>query len=206
MEVNTGEIVLYQPDSSIRLDVVIEKESVWLTQSQMGVLFSRDRTVIGRHIRNIFEEGELFESEVCAYFAHTTPHGAVKGKTQTSDIQLYNLDVIISVGYRVRSKQGTQFRRWANNVLKEYLFRGYVFGQRIEQIEKFALETNRRVIESENEIAKLKRHVEAVLFDQNDINEDTRTQLELINQALAELQVKNKGADKPHRKVGFIKE
>jgi hypothetical protein len=100
-----GEIILYEPDGTLKLDVRLEDETVWLTQAQMGLLFGRDRTVIGRHIRNIFAEDELQESMVCANFAHTTQHGAIEGKTQTTDIQFYNLDVIISVGYRVKSKQ-----------------------------------------------------------------------------------------------------
>lgn len=88
-------------------------------------MFDRDRSVISRHIKNIFEEGELNEKEVCAFFAHTTPHGALRGKTQTSEQIFYNLDVIISIGYRVKSKRGTQFRIWANSVLKDYLIKGY---------------------------------------------------------------------------------
>ena len=166
-------------------------------------MFGRDRTVIGRHIRNIFAEGELEENEVCAIFAHTTQHGAIKGKTQTTDMLFYNLDIIISVGYRVKSKQGTRFRRWANQVLKEYLLKGYVFNRQMNIIEKLAIETGRRVTETENEIAKLKHYVEAVLTDYNDINEDTRMQLELINETLAELQTNNKALDKPHSRIGF---
>ena len=188
----TGEIILYQPDNSVKVEVRIENETVWLTQAQMSLLFDRDRTVIGRHIRNIFTEGELEENEVCAFFAHTTQHGAVKDKTQTTDIQHYNLDVIISVGYRVKSKRGTQFRRWATRVLKEYLLNGYVFSNRIEQVERLAIQTERRVAKAENEIAKLKDYIEAVLEDYNDINEDTRIQLELICKELAELQTRNK--------------
>jgi len=188
----TGEIILYQPDNSVKVEVRIENETVWLTQAQMSLLFDRDRTVIGRHIRNIFTEGELEENEVCAFFAHTTQHGAVKDKTQTTDIQHYNLDVIISVGYRVKSKRGTQFRRWATRVLKEYLLNGYVFSNRIEQVERLAIQTERRVAKAENEIAKLKDYIEAVLEDYNDINEDTRMQLELICKELAELQIRNK--------------
>jgi hypothetical protein len=135
MSATQNEIILYQPDNSVELEVVLENETVWLTQTQMSVLFGRDRTVIGRHIRNIFTEGELQENVVCAKFAHTTQHGAIKGKTQTTDFFFYNLDVIISVGYRVKSKQGTTFRQWANRILKDYLLKGYVLNQRIERIE-----------------------------------------------------------------------
>ncbi len=170
----------------------------------MSTLFGRDRTVIGRHVRNIFSEGELQEDVVCANFAHTTQHGAMRGKTQTTDVLSYNLDVIISVGYRVKSKQGTQFRQWANRVLKEYLLRGHVFNYRIDMVEKFAIETERRVTETENEIAKLKHNIESVLADYNDINEDTRMQLELINEALAELQSKNKWIDRLRNPIGFM--
>ena len=121
-----GEIILYQTaDGKTNIDVKLENETVWLTKEQMAILFERDRTVISRHIRNIFQEGELDEKVVCAKNAHTTPHGALSGKTQTNIIEIYNLDVIISVGYRVKSKRGTQFRIWANSVLKDYLIKGY---------------------------------------------------------------------------------
>ncbi len=121
-----GEIILYQTaDGKANIDVKLENETVWLTKEQMSILFDRDRTVISRHIKNIFEEKELDEKVVRAKFAHTTPHGALGNKTQTNFIEAYNLDVIISVGYRVKSQRGTQFRIWANTVLKEYLIKGY---------------------------------------------------------------------------------
>ncbi len=101
----------------------------------MGLLFGRDRTVIGRHINNIFKEGELQKELVCAKNALTTQYGAIKRKTQTLNVEYYNLDVIISVGYRVKSKQGTQFRIWATKVLKEHLLRGYTVNKRIDRVE-----------------------------------------------------------------------
>lgn len=129
-----GEIVLYQTaDGRTSIDVKLENETAWLSKEQMAMLFERDRTVISRHIKNIFEEGELDEKVVCAKFAHTTPHGAIKGKTQTNTLELYNLDVIISVGYRVKSQRGTQFRIWANSVLKEYLIKGYAIRNDLSQ-------------------------------------------------------------------------
>ena len=116
---NKGEIILYRTkDCDISIDVLIENETVWLTQSQMGMLFGRNRTVVTRHIRNIFDEGELDEKVSCANFAHDTPHGVIKGKTKTSYTNLYNFDVIISVGYRVKSQRGTEFRQWANSVFR----------------------------------------------------------------------------------------
>ena len=130
-------IVIYQTeDGQTQIDVRLENETVWLTQAQMAELFEKDRTVIGRHISNVFKEGELVREEVSAKIAHTTQHGAIKGKLQTQETTLYNLDVIISIGYRVHSKRGTAFRIWARQIIKDYLVRGYAVNQRIhsEQI------------------------------------------------------------------------
>ena len=130
-------IVIYQTeDGKTQIDVRLENETVWLTQAQMAELFEKDRTVIGRHISNVFKEGELVREEVSAKIAHTTQHGAIKGKLQTQETTLYNLDVIISIGYRVHSKRGTAFRIWARQIIKDYLVRGYAVNQRIhsEQI------------------------------------------------------------------------
>lgn len=119
-------------DGSVQLNVKLENETVWLTQSQMAELFGKDRTTINRHISNIFKEGELDESLVCAKNAHTKNYGRRSGFTQVKEITLYNLDVIISVGYRVKSIQGTRFRQWANSVLKQYLIKGYVINQQLK--------------------------------------------------------------------------
>ena len=127
---NKGEIVLYQPEGEVRLEVRVENETVWLTQAQMARLFGRDRSVIAKHIKNAFKEGELDPKVVCANFAHTTLHGAIKGKMQITEITLYNLDVIISVGYRVKSIAGTRFRQWALSVLKDFMLKGYTVNQR----------------------------------------------------------------------------
>ena len=131
------QIVIYQTeDGQTQIDVRLENETVWLTQAQMAELFEKDRTVITRHINNVFKEGELEKEVVCAKFAHTTQHGAIEGKQQTKETVLYNLDVIISVGYRVHSKRGTAFRIWARQIIKDYLVKGYAVNERIrhEQI------------------------------------------------------------------------
>ena len=131
------QIVIYQTeDGKTQIDVRLENETVWLTQAQMAELFQKDRTVITRHINNVFKEGELEKEVVCAKFAHTTQHGAIAGKQQTKETVLYNLDVIISVGYRVHSKRGTAFRIWARQIIKDYLVKGYAVNERIrhEQI------------------------------------------------------------------------
>lgn len=123
---NGSEIVIYQTeDGQARVDAVFSGETVWLSLNQMADLFQRDKSTISRHIKNVFEEGELDRKVVVAKFATTTQHGAIEGKTQTHETEFYNLDVIISVGYRVHSLRGTQFRIWATNILKEYIRKGF---------------------------------------------------------------------------------
>lgn len=128
-------ILLYQTDDgSFRLDVPTDGDTVWLTQQQMADLFGKARTTITGHIQNVFEEGELQQQVVCRDFRHTTPHGAIEGKTQSKLVRHYNLDVIISVGYRVRSLRGTQFRIWATQRLREYLIKGFTMDdQRLKE-------------------------------------------------------------------------
>lgn len=119
-------ILIYQnQDGNIKIDVRLEEETVWLTQDQMAQLFGKGRSTITEHIGNVFKEGELDEKVVSRKFRHTTPHGAIAGKTQEKEVTLYNLDVVISVGYRVKSLQGTQFRIWATQRLKEYIVKGF---------------------------------------------------------------------------------
>ena len=137
---NTGEIVMYQPDETIRLEVRVENETVWLTQQQIADLFLRDRTVINRHINNVFKEGEC-DKESNVHFLHIP--------NSDKPVMYYSLDVIISVGYRVKSLNGTKFRRWANSVLKQYLLKGYAVNQRMFDIEQ-------KVVEQGFEIAELR--------------------------------------------------
>ena len=148
-----NEIVLYRPENSVqRFEVRINEETVWLNKEQMSLLFGRDRTVISRHINNIFKEGELDKKEVSAFFAHTTKHGAIKEKVQIKQVEYFNLDVIISVGYRVKSKQGTQFRIWANKVLKDYLLKGYALNNRMNRIEDNMQQLSEKVNEIDLQI------------------------------------------------------
>ena len=123
---NSGEILIYQSiEGNTKIDVQLEDETVWLTQDQMAQLFGKAKSTINEHIKNVFSEGELNEEVAIRKFRITTEHGAIKGKTQNHDVNVYNLDVIISVGYRVKSKQGTQFRIWATQRLKEYIVKGF---------------------------------------------------------------------------------
>uniref|UniRef100_Q3ATV5 Cell filamentation protein Fic n=1 Tax=Chlorobium chlorochromatii (strain CaD3) TaxID=340177 RepID=Q3ATV5_CHLCH len=122
-----SEILIYQNQTGdITIDVRLEEETVWLTQAQLCQLFQKSKATISEHIKNVFEEGELDEKVVVRKFRITTQHGAMVGKTQEMEVNGYNLDVIISVGYRVKSQQGTQFRIWATKRLKEYIIKGFV--------------------------------------------------------------------------------
>ncbi len=133
MESTQGnEIIVYQPDDTLALDVRVEDESVWLTQAQMSELFQATKQNISLHIRNIYKEGELEERATVKEYLTVQKEGK---RSVKRNISYYNLDVIISVGYRVKSLRGTQFRQWANKVLKEYLLRGYSVNQRMMQLE-----------------------------------------------------------------------
>lgn len=143
-----NEIVVYQPDETIRLEVRLESETVWLTQEQMCELFQRERTVITKHIRNIFSEGECEENNN-VQILHINQRGR--------PIALYSLDVIISVGYRVKSMRGIQFRRWATQVLKSYLLRGYSINARLNQLED---KVDRRLAGQDKKIDEIKEKVD----------------------------------------------
>ena len=150
---NTGnnEIVLYQPDETLKLDVQVGDDTVWLSQSQMVELFQTTKQNISLHINNIFKEGELNAISVVKEYLTTASEGK-KYRTK-----YYNLDVIISVGYRVKSLRGTQFRQWANKVLKEYLLRGYAVNQRLMQMEE---RIDRRLSEHDRKLEDLRRDVD----------------------------------------------
>lgn len=127
-----GQIILYQTqDGESKIEVTLANETVWLSADQMAELFQRNKSTISRHIKNVFEEGELNKEVVVAKFAITTQHGAIEGKIQTHLVDFYNLDMIISVGYRVKSYRGVQFRIWATQVLKEYLIKGFALNDEL---------------------------------------------------------------------------
>ncbi|HPG37093.1 MAG TPA: RhuM family protein [bacterium] len=137
-----NQIIIYQPEVGLSsLEVPLENETVWLTQNQMAELFEKDRSTITEHIINIYEEGELDENSTRGNFPLVRIEG---GRKVSRKVDFFNLDVIISVGYRVKSKRGTQFRIWANNVLKDYLMKGYALNQRIEHIEEKLFEHDKK--------------------------------------------------------------
>ena len=137
-----SEIILYQPDNEVRLEVRLEDETVWLNRQQMSLLFDRDIKTIGKHVNNALSE-ELQGVTVVANFATTAADG------KTYQVEYYNLDMVLSIGYRVKSNRGVEFRRWANKVLKEYLLKGYSINQRIDDLEH---RVNDRLINHENRL------------------------------------------------------
>ena len=146
-----NEIIIYQPDETIRLDVRLENETVWLTQDQMALLFGRNQSVIARHIGNIFKERELDKNSVYAKNAYTAADG------KTYNVAFYNLDVVISVGYRVKSIRGTKFRKWATKILKDHLLRGYTLNNSFYQIEE---KIDRRLSKQDEKIEALEGKVD----------------------------------------------
>lgn len=143
-QTQVSELIVYQPDETIRMDVRLEDDTVWLNRQQMATLFGRDVKTIGKHINNALKE-ELQGLSVVASFATTKNYGRRDGFTQQKMVEFYNLDVIISVGYRVKSKRGIEFRQWANKVLKDYLLRGYAINQRMENLEQRVKKTEEQI-------------------------------------------------------------
>ena len=162
---NKGEIILYQADSSMKIEVRLENEMVWLNRQQMAQLFDRDVKTIGKHINNALDE-ELLGFPTVANFATVQMEG---DRMVERYIEYYNLDMVLSVGYRVKSQKGIQFRTWSNQILKDYLLRGYAINQRIDRVEKFAIETEKRVTETEKKIDFFVKTsqppVEGIFFD-----------------------------------------
>ena len=147
-----NQIVIYQPNETVRLDVRLENETVWLTQEQIALLFGTKRPAITKHLLNIYKDGELDEQGTCSILEHMGHDGK-----QSYHTKYYNLDAILSVGYRVNSRNATLFRRWASSILKDYLLRGYAFNQRLNQLED---KMDRRLATHDDDIAELKDKVD----------------------------------------------
>lgn len=168
METNNSQLVIYQtPQGETRIDVTVKGESIWLTQRQIADLFGTKVPAISKHLKNIFASGELNEELVISKMETTTHHGAIIGKTQTSETRFYNLDAILSVGYRVNSKNATAFRIWANKVLKQYLLQGYAINERVAA-QKF------------DELSQLVKVLGRTIRNQEKLTEDSRPLLEVV--------------------------
>lgn len=135
---NESKIIIYHSkEGDISLSIDVGKDTIWATQAQIAELFGVQRPAITKHIKNIYQTGELAEDKVCSVLEHTTPHGAREGKTQTHTVSVFNLDMILSIGYRVNSTRATEFRKWANSVLREYVLNGVAINyKRLEQVGK----------------------------------------------------------------------
>lgn len=168
METNNSQLIIYQtPQGDTCIDVTVQGESIWLTQRQIADLFGTKVPAISKHLKNIFASGELMEEEVISKMETTTRHGAITGKTQKKETNFYNLDAILSVGYRVNSKNATAFRIWANKVLKQYLLQGYAINERIAS-QKF------------DELSQLVKVLGRTIQNQERLTEDSRSLFNVV--------------------------
>lgn len=175
---NQSEIILYKTeDGAVKIDTIFQNETIWLTQNAISELFGVNVPAISKHLKNIFESGELDEKVVVSILESTTPHGAIEGKTQTKPVKYYNLDAIIAVGYRVNSKRATQFRIWATAVLKEYIIKGFAMDdERLKQSEQWDyfdewLERIRDIRASEKRFYQKIRDIYATAIDYDKTSE-----------------------------------
>ncbi len=153
-------------DGKVNIDVYFHEETLWLTQKLIAELFQKDRSVISKHLKKIFEEGELDEQVVCAKFALTTQHGAIEGKTQQKDVLYYNLRAITAVGYRVNSHRATEFRKWATEILHEYIIKGFAMDdERLKQIKHFGQDYFDELLERIREIRLSERRLYQKITD-----------------------------------------
>jgi len=159
-------VIFKTADGKVNIDVYFQDETLWLTQKHIAELFQKDRSVITRHLKNIFAEGELDERVVCAKFAHTTQHGAMEGKTQKKEVLYYNLRAITAVGYRVNSHRATEFRKWATEILHEYIIKGFVMDdERLKQIKHFGQDYFDELLERIREIRLSERRLYQKITD-----------------------------------------
>jgi hypothetical protein len=161
-----NEIVIYQTaDKTVQVEIQFEQETFWLTQQQIADLFGTQRPAITKHLGNIFKSGELDEKVVSSILEHTTQHGAIKGKTQDVKVKYYNLDVVLSIGYRVNSIRATQFRIWANKILNDYLLKGYAINNRMNRLEDNMEAISEKVNQIELQIHTHLIPTQGVFFD-----------------------------------------
>ncbi len=163
----TTEFLLYTaPNGEIKVEVLLSNETIWLTQERMAELFGVQRPAITKHLKNIFESNELQESVVSSILEHTTAHGAIEGKTQTSKVKYYNLDAVISVGYRVNSTQATQFRIWATQLIKEYIIKGFAMDdERLKNGQFFGKDYFKELLERVRSIRASERRIYQQITD-----------------------------------------
>ncbi len=191
LELFSNFVVFQTENGKVNIDVFFQNDTLWLTQKKIAELFEKDRTVIGRHLKNIFKEGELNENMVCANFAHTTQHGAIKGKTQEKEVKYYNLRAITAVGYRVNSHRAREFRKWATEILHEYIIKGFVMDdERLKQIKHFGKDYFDEMLERIREIRLSERRLYQKITDIYALSADYDSKAEITKQFFAIVQNK----------------
>ncbi|MGF7137815.1 virulence RhuM family protein [Roseimarinus sediminis] len=184
-------VIFKTVDGKVNIDVFFKDETLWLTQKALSVLFEKDRSVISKHLKNIFESDELDEKVVCANFAHTTQHGAIEGKTQEKEVKYYNLKAIVSVGYRVNSHRAVEFRKWATGILHEYIIKGFAMDdERLKQIKHFGQDYFDEMLERIREIRMSERRLYQKITDIYSLSADYDSKADITKQFFATVQNK----------------
>lgn len=178
-------------DGKVNIDVFFKDDTLWLTQKALSMLFEKDRTVISKHLKNIFESGELVEKVVCANFAHTTQHGAIEGKTQETEVKYYNLKAIVAVGYRVNSHRAIEFRKWATEILHEYIIKGFAMDdERLKQIKHFGHDYFDEMLDRVREIRLSERRLYQKVTDIYSLSADYDSRADITKHFFATVQNK----------------
>jgi len=184
-------VIFQTEDGKVNIDVFFKDETLWLTQKAISMLFEKDRSVISKHLKNIFESGELIEDMVCAFFAQTTQHGAIEGKTQEKEVKFYNLKAIIAVGYRANSHRAIEFRKWSMQILHEYIIKGFAMDdERLKQIKHFGVDYFDEMLERIREIRLSERRLYQKITDIYALSADYDSKAEITQQFFATVQNK----------------
>lgn len=195
---NNEEMQLYQnfvifktKEGKVNIDVFFKDETLWLTQKAISSLYGKDRSVVSKHLKNIFDSDELDESMVCANFAHTTKHGAIEGKTQEKEVKFYNLRAIVAVGYRINSHRAIEFRKWATDILHEYIIKGFAMDdERLKQIKHFGVDYFDEMLERIREIRLSERRLYQKITDIYALSADYDTKADITKHFFASVQNK----------------
>jgi hypothetical protein len=184
--------VLFSTENGkVNIDVYFQDETLWLSQKSIAELFEKGRTTVTEHLKNIFDEGELDEKLVCRHFRHTTQHGAIEGLQQEKEVKFYNLKAITAVGYRVNSHRATEFRKWATNVLHEYIIKGFAMDdERLKQIRHFGIDYFDEMLERIREIRMSERRLYQKITDIYALSADYDSQDDITQQFFATVQNK----------------
>lgn len=184
-------VIFQTADGKVNIDVFFREETIWLTQKAISELFEKDRSVITKHLKKIFDSGELEENMVCANYAHTTQHGAIEGKTQEKEVKYYNLRAIVAVGYKVNSHRAIEFRRWATQILHEYIIKGFTMDdERLKQIKHFGQDYFDEMLERIREIRVSERRLYQKITDIYALSADYDSKAEITQHFFASVQNK----------------